>query len=347
MKAVIVTKPGQLEIVDIPVPKPGAYQALVKNDRACVCNLTDSELLQGQFPGMEEACPFALGHEDTGIVQEVGSKVKNLKPGDRTVGGLVFDLGVEGLETGWGGFCEFTLANDHEAMVADGVADEEHGWVEVYEIQTKVDPDISPDQAVMLCTWREVFGAFRDFQLQPGDSVLIFGGGPVGLSFAKFGKLFGLGWVGLVDPHPEKQDKALEFGVDAVFPPDDPAIGELEKVRGKKLDVVIDGVGKPDIVARALPLVRRGGSFCIYGFLRGQPIHLDQAKADFNFNLYMHQWPTRLFEKEAQRPICGWLRTGDLKSEEFISHRFSIDDIAKAFAAIEERKVIKAVLEYD
>ena len=347
MKAVVVTRPDVLEIVDVPLPQPGPYQALVKNDRACVCNLTDSELLQGQFPGMEEACPFALGHEDTGIVQEIGSKVKNFEPGDRAVGGLVFDLGVDGLESGWGGFCEYTLANDHEAMVEDGVADEEHGWVEVYEVQSKVDPDISADQAVMLCTWREVFGAFRDFRLQPGDSVLIYGGGPVGLSFAKFGRLFGLGWIGLVDRHAEKQQKALEFGVDAVFEPGDPAIAETEKVRGGRLDAVIDGVGKPEIVAQALPLVRRGGSFCIYGFLRGQPLHLDQAKADFNFNLYVHQWPTRIFEKEAQGPICDWLRTGDLRSEEFITHRFSLDNIADAFEAIRQRKVIKAVLSYE
>ena len=171
--------------------------------------------------------------------------------------------------------------------------------------------------------------------------------GPVGLSFAKFGKLFGLGWIGLVDRHPEKQAKALQFGVDAVFSPGHSDIVELEKVRGKKLDFVIDAVGKPEIVANALPLVRRGGSICIYGFLSGQPLHLDQAKADYNFNLYVHQWPTRLFEKEAQGPVCDWVRRGDLRSEDFISHRFPIDDIAEAFSAIEGRKVIKAVLEYD
>jgi len=347
MNAVIVTKPGSFEFMDIPIPKPGPYQALVKNDRACVCNLTDSELLSGNFPGMEEAFPFALGHEDTGIVQEVGAKVKNFKPGDRTVGGLVFDLGVDSLETGWGGFCEYTLANDHEAMVENGVANKEHGWVEVYEIQTRVDPDISADQAVLLCTWREVLGAFRDFNLTPGDSVLIFGGGPVGLSFAKFGKLFGLGWIGLVDRHREKQDKALEFGVDAVFVPDDPAISELEKVRGEKLDAVIDAVGKPEIVNQTMPLVKRSGSFCIYGFLSGKSLHLDQGKADFNFNLYVHQWPTRLYEKEAQGPICDWLRRGQLTSAEFITHRFSIKDIDRAFEAVRERKVIKAILEYD
>ncbi|MBH54010.1 MAG: sorbitol dehydrogenase [Opitutaceae bacterium] len=346
MKAIVVTKPGALEITDIPIPKPDPYQALVKNDRACICNLTDSELLGGHFPGMEEAFPFALGHESTGIVQEVGAKVKNFKPGDRTVGGLVFDLGVDGLETGWGGFCEYTLANDHDAMLADGAANEEHGWVEVYEIQTQVDLDISADQAVLLCTWREVVGAFRDFNLQPGDNVLIFGGGPVGLSFVKFGKLFGLGWIGLVDRHKEKQDKALEFGVDAVFTPGDPAIDDMEKFRGKKLDVVIDAVGKPEIVNEAMPLVRRGGSFCIYGFLSGMPLHLDQGNADFNFNLYLHQWPTRQYEKEAQRPICDWLRSGQLSSEEFITHRFSIDEIDKAFTAVRGRKVIKAVLEY-
>ena len=58
-------------------------------------------------------------------------------------------------------------------MVEDRVADEDHGWVGVCEIQSRVDVDIEPEDAVLLCTWREVLGSFRDSRLQPGDDVLI------------------------------------------------------------------------------------------------------------------------------------------------------------------------------
>ena len=346
MKSVIATSPGELAILDTPQPRPGPYQALVRTECACLCNRTDSELLGGTFPGMEDKFPFALGHESVGIVVEVGEKVKNFKVGDQAVGGLVFDLQKEGVDSGWGGFGEFTLANDHDAMVADGVADEAHGWVEVFEIQTRVDADIPPEQAVLLCTWREVLGAFRDFHLQPGDDVLIFGAGPVGLSFVKLGRLFGLGWIGIVDRHADKQAKALAFGADAAFKPGDVEISELAKIRGNKLDAVIDAVGHPDIVQQGLPLLRRGGSHCIYGVLTHGVLHIDKAKADFNFNLFVHQWPTRRYEKESQTALCQWIREGKLNSADFITHRFPLEHIADAFKAVSERKVIKALLEY-
>ncbi len=342
MKTVSVTAPGQVEIIDTPTPKPGPWQALVKTEYACVCNNTDSELVHGRFPGMETAFPFALGHESVGTIVETGSKVRHFKIGRRAVSGLVFDLQQPGLGSGWGGFCEYTLVNDHEAMVADGVADEAHGWVEVFEIQTMVDEDISPVDSVLLCTWREVLGAFRDFHLKPGDNVLIFGGGPVGLSFVKLGRLFGLGWIDLVDRHPEKRAKAAAFGADAVFDRDDSALASLAK-----LDAVIDAVGRPELINTALPLLKRGGSVCVYGFMAGlKEFTVLNSRADFNYNLLVHQWPTRLYEKEAQRPLCDWIRSGSLSASEFITHRFSIDDISAALHAVSERQVIKALLSY-
>ena len=342
MKTVSVTAPGVVKIIDTPIPKPGPYQALVKTEFACVCNSTDTELVHGRFPGMEKAFPFALGHESVGTVVKVGDKVKNFIIDDRAVSGLHFDLEVDGMKSGWGGFCEYVLANDHEAMVADGVADEEHGWFECYEIQTPLDDDISPEEAVLLCTWREVLGAFRDFHLQPGDDVLIYGAGPVGLSFVKLGRLFGLGWIGIIDRHPEKQAKAKEFGADAVFDRGDPKLADL-----KNLDAIIDAVGKPEIMNDGLPKLRRGGSLCVYGVMAGlEEFAINNSLADFNFNIFIHQWPTRLYEKEAQGPLCDWIREGKLSSSEFITHTFSIDDIDQALKAVADRKVIKALLTY-
>jgi threonine dehydrogenase-like Zn-dependent dehydrogenase len=123
-------------------------------------------------------------------------------------------------------------------------------------------------------------------------------------------------------------------------------ISELAKIRGNKLDAVIDAVGHPDIVQQGLPLLRRGGSHCIYGVLTHGVLHIDKAKADFNFNLFVHQWPTRRYEKEAQTALCQWIREGKLNSADFITHRFPLEHIADAFKAVSERKVIKALLEY-
>ena len=97
-------------------------------------------------------------------------------------------------------------------MAAARVADAEHGWFECYEIQRRVDPGITPEAAVLLCTWREVYGGLGDFQLQLGNDLLIFGAGPVGLSFVKFGRLLGMGFIGVVDPVPHKRQRAAAMG---------------------------------------------------------------------------------------------------------------------------------------
>ena len=79
-------------------------------------------------------------------------RVRNFEVGDRVIGSLLFEFSDRRLASGWGGFCEFALANDHDAMLADGVADAAHGWVECYEIQRRVDADVPAEEAALLCT---------------------------------------------------------------------------------------------------------------------------------------------------------------------------------------------------
>jgi len=345
MRTVAVIEPGKVEVVEIGEPKPGPYQVRVKTEAACLCNATDGKLVSGHFPGVDKY-PMILGHESVGIVDEVGDNVRNFKMGDRVIGGLVFEFDDPKYSSGWGGFCEYTLATDHDAMVADGVADEEHGWFECYEIQRAVPNDISVEAAVLLCTWREVYGGFGDFNLQKGDDILIFGAGPVGLSFLTFGKLLGLGYIGVVDPLDNKREKALAMGADAVFSPDSEELKELTVKRGKPLDVVIDAVGRNSIINAALPMIKLGGSIGVYGVIGESEITIDKGVGPYNFNLYMHQWPTRAREHAAQAPLCEWIRQGKIKPGDFLTHEFELEQINDALGAVETGQVIKSLLRY-
>jgi threonine dehydrogenase-like Zn-dependent dehydrogenase len=345
MRAVAVTEPGKLELVQLDRPRPGPYQAVVKTDLAALCNATDGKLVVGHFPGVDRY-PLILGHESTGIVEEVGPKVRNFKAGDRAIGGLLFEFSDPKYASGWGGFGDYTLVNDHDAMVVDGAADAPHGWVECYEIQRSVDADIPAAEAVLLCTWREVFGGFGDFQLQPKDDILIFGAGPVGLSFVKFARLLGLGWVGTVDPLESKRQRALAMGADAAFAPGDPALKELVKSRGKPLDAVIDAVGNVACINAGLPLVKLGGSVCVYGVISAPQLLIDKAAGPYNFNLFVHQWPTRRREREAQKPLCEWIRQGKLRADEFVTHEFAVEQVETALAAARSGEAVKCLLRF-
>ena len=345
MRTVTAVEPNKVEIVELGEPEVGPYQAKVKTEVAYLCNATDGKLVAGHFPGVEDY-PLVLGHESAGIVEAVGEKVRNFKVGDRVIGGLLFEFSDEKFATGWGGFCDYTLANDHVAMVEDGVADEEHGWFECYEIQTKVDSDIPVEAAALLCTWREVYGGIDDFQITPDDDVLIFGAGPVGLSFIKFLKLMGAKYVASVDPLANKREKALAMGADAVFAPDSPELEKLTETRGKPLDVVVDAVGSPAIINAALPMIKLGGTIGVYGVIADESITINKSKGPYNFNLFVHQWPTRHRERAAQGPLCDWIREGKLNVDDFKTHEFPLEQINDALNAVKNGEVIKALLRY-
>ncbi|RPI97482.1 MAG: sorbitol dehydrogenase, partial [Chloroflexi bacterium] len=326
MFTIAVTQPGEVKIVEVPCPQPGPYQALVRTEVACICNATDRKLVDGHFPGVE-TYPLLLGHENAGIVVAVGDKVRSFKPGDRVIGGLLLDSPDPAYASGWGGFSEFTLAGDHKAMVADGANTSEHGYAEVFEIMRAVPADIPVEAAVLLCTWREVYGAFGDFNLHPGQNILIFGAGPVGLSFVKFARLLGLNWIGVVELSEEKRQIALRMGASEAFSPEAAGMDAIRVDWSGKLDAVIDAVGKESIINAALPLVRLGGSICVYGVIDQPDLQLHKHSGPYIFNLLIHQWPTRARESAAQEPLCEWIRQGKLSHTEFLSVEYPIGRI--------------------
>ena len=344
MKSVIAIAPGVVEIREIDRPVITPYQALVKTEVVALCNATDSKLIAGHFPG-NDRFPMALGHENAGIVVEVGSKVRNFRIGDRAIGGLNAVFTTPGLNSAWGGFSEYVVVNDFEVLKEEGLATPEQGCWDSFEIQNAVPADIQPDEAVIACTWREVLGAFNDFRLAPGKKVMVFGAGPVGLSFVKLGKLFGLGQVDIVDMQPAKIELAKKMGADNGYTPDEIATQEFIEKTGRSYDTVIDAVGLPSIVRSALPLIKMAGDICVYGVMTKNPT-IDMDLAPYNFNLFIHRWPTRAEEKKAMTTLAGWIREGRLSASDFISHRFHISQINEALEAVRRNEVIKTVLTF-
>jgi threonine dehydrogenase-like Zn-dependent dehydrogenase len=209
-----------------------------------------------------------------------------------------------------------------------------------------VPADIAVEDAVLLCTWREVYAAFGDFNLTAGQNILVFGAGPVGLSFVKFARLMGLNFIGVVEFSEEKRKKALEMGASATFSPHEAGIHTLLSQWKARLDAVVDAVGKEEIINQALPLLKLGGAVCVYGVIDQPAIRLDKKEGPFNFNLLIHQWPTRSREAAAQEPLCAWIRQGKLSHQEFLSAEFPIEQIQAAFALSSTGKTLKTLVRF-
>lgn len=349
MKAIAVTEPGRIEVVDLDKPEIGPYEVLVKTEASFICNATDRKVIDGHFPNMgPEAYPLILGHESVGLVIKTGNKVTSFKIGDRAIGGLLLNPPGERFKSGWGGHSQFILISDDKALKADGLDNEENGWDDSLQIMKTVPEDISIEAAGLLCTWREVYaGLFSDFNLKKGDDIVIFGAGPVGLSFIKFARLKGFGKIVSVDPLPGKRAKALEMGADYAVAPDSRELGDIVDSQKTGFDAIIDAVGHENIINAALPMVKMAGKICVYGVVGSPEINLKKDSGPYNFNLLIHQWPTRDAEAAAQEPLIDWIRSGELKADDFVTGVYPIDRFSDAVEAVKHPDSIKTMLNFD
>jgi threonine dehydrogenase-like Zn-dependent dehydrogenase len=85
---------------------------------------------------------------------------------------------------------------------------------------------------------------------------------------------------------------------------------------------------------------------CIYGVLANETIPVKKSLAPYNFNLFVHQWPTRFRERAAQKPLCQWIREGKLKAADFVTHKFPLEQINTALETGKTGQVIKCLLTY-
>ncbi|MBI4026736.1 MAG: zinc-binding dehydrogenase [Verrucomicrobia bacterium] len=343
MKAVIIPQPGKLAIQEIAEPRPSPYEALVKMELCAICNSTDTKLRDGRLPGFN-TYPATLGHEGVGIVVRAGVKVRSFKEGDRILNPCSMHTDVPDLASGWGTMAEFALAGDHAAMKADGVCDTAHGYDGVFETQKVIPPDIPSRQAILMATWREVWSSFADFGFQAGRSLLIFGGGPVGLSFVRLTRQFGMQTVVLSTRSQWKLEKARQLGATAVLAADETVISTARKCQPAGYDYVLDAVGSPAVMNQALQLVKFDGVIGVYGTVPDATITLNKQAAPCNWRLIMHQWPDYSKEAAAHEPIARFIREKSISADDFITHEFDFAAAAQGFEALKRNEAIKVIL---
>lgn len=345
MRAAVVVRPGQVEVQDIPRPRIGDYQVLVEQLTCGVCTGTDWKLVEGHFKGFS-SYPAVLGHEAVGRVIEKGKKVRSFDLGDLVMRPGLETIGDGSLHSGWGAFAEYGVAGDAKAMAEDGVARPEHGYLDLYLSQQTIPRDMKPAHGTMLITYKEVLSAAYRFGFRPNASVMVFGLGPVGLSFARFAKILGLGPIVGVDRHQSRRLLALEMGAEAALDPrtDDP-VAWVKRHHPGGLDFVVDAVGVTDIINQAMELVTFNGAICVYGIAPQTSMQIDWSKAPYNWSLSFLQWPTFQEESATHRQLVGWIQQGIVDPEKMITHVLPLDRLGEGLKMLRERKALKVVID--
>jgi alcohol dehydrogenase len=342
VKGLVYDGPNKIAYIDQPDPELDAdTDIIMRISQSTICG-TDAHIIKG---GVPTCLPGTiLGHEATGVVEEVGASVKNVKAGDRILATCVSACG----------YCRNCTAGMYGQCLSGG------GWIlghtingvqaeyaripyarnSVYPI-----PDALSDEQVLfltdiLATGYEV-GVLKG-KVSPGDTVVIVGAGPVGMSTALTAQLYSPRNIVVVERTPARRDFALKMGATHAVAEDEVHDLVDRLTDGLGADVTIEAVGFPDAFELACDLVRSGGHIANIGVHEG-PATLHVEKLWAKQITLTTGIPSGLTIPQLMRSI----ENGSLDATPMITHRMSLADTEAGydtFLRAGETGAVKVVL---
>jgi alcohol dehydrogenase len=325
MKALAYDGPGKIEYREHPDPKlQEDTDILMKVSHSTICG-TDLHIIKGGVPTV--APGTVLGHEATGVVTEVGNSVRNVAVGDRILAVCVSACG----------YCRFCTSGLYGQCLNGGWAlgntidgvQAEHARIPFARNSVYKIPDSLTDEQVLfltdiLATGYEV--GVLNGQVRPGDTVVIVGAGPVGLSAVLTAQLFSPQNIVVVDRVASRRDIALKLG--ATHAVDEHEVHDVvaKLTGGLGADVTIEAVGFPDAFELTADLVRSGGHIANIGVHEGPAtLHLEKLWA--KQVTITTGIPTGLTIPQLMNSIS----TGALDATTMITHRMPLADTEEAY----------------
>jgi alcohol dehydrogenase len=328
MRALVYHGPGSKAWEEVPKPEVITdTDAIVCVDTTTICG-TDLHILKGDVPVVTDG--RILGHEAVGIVDAVGTSVKNVKPGDHVLVSCISACGT----------CRYCREGSYGQCLGGG------GWILGHKIDgTQADyvrvpfadtstypvPDGVPDENILMLadilpTAYEV--GVLNGGVRPGDVVAIVGAGPIGLSAITGARLFSPAHIVAIDLADSRLEAAKQFGADIVVnnARQDPVEVVRSLTGGLGADVAIEAVGVPATFELAVALSRPGGHIANIG-VHGEPatLHLEE------------QWirnitiTTGLVDTYSTPTLLRLVTSGQIDAGKFITHRFALEEFDQAY----------------
>ena len=337
MRGAVIYGPKDVRLQERPDPTiEQPTDAIVRTVAACVCG---SDLWR--YRGVQRvARPTPIGHEYVGVVEAVGTDVTSVKPGQFVVGGFLTSdntcaLCRAGMQshclhgTGYGG-CQ---AEFIRIPNADGslLATPEHPGDDLV-------PSLLALSDVMCTGWHAAVCA----EVKPGATVVVVGDGAVGLSGVLAARQLGAERVIAMSRHADRQQLAVEFGAtDIVAERGDEGIERVKDLTGGiGADAVLECVGTDDSVVQALRSARHGA---MIGWV-GVPHVTDLPQQHMfwrNVGLRGGPAPVRAYLPDLMHRVLD----GRIEPGKVFDLTLPLSQVAEAYAAMDERRAIKSLLQ--
>jgi threonine dehydrogenase-like Zn-dependent dehydrogenase len=337
MRVPVFKGDGQLAFEERPVPQavhPG--DVLVRIEACGICG-TDLNVLA--TPPRHQAVPnIIIGHEGVGVVEAVGPEVTHLQPGDRVVVAPRITCGEchycrRGLDNQCTNYR--TIGTTIDGAFAPYLC-APHGAL------FKIDPAVARDDAVFFEPLSCVVGALARVPIQPGDTAMIIGAGPMGLLFAQVLRTAGAGRIIVADIMPNRLQYALEIGVDvALNPTEEDLVEASHAIAPLGADLVVDAVGNQ--MGTAIKLARRGGQVVLFGLRPHDNPSVNQYTIT-RYDLTIHGTFVGLnpFEQTIQL-----LESGRIHPAALITHRVPLSELERGVELMRSGTAMKVIIEND
>ena len=336
MKAAVLETPGLFAVKEVPIPELESDEVLVRVAACGICH-TDLHYIEHGVPTAKTP-PIILGHEASGLIDAKGDRVRDFNIGDRVLLPAVLTCGRCRLcRSGRENICESMkmLGNHLDGAYAEFVKAPSRDLFRVPKNLSLQDACIIADA---LST---PFHAVRyRGQVQPGDTVAVYGCGGVGLNVIQFCRLAGAR-VYAVDTNPSKLEFADELGADVLIDATQKEPDRMiRKETGGGVDVAFEVVGNPVVFKNAINSIRTGGRLVLVGYSPDEAT-LPAGKVMFR----EIEIRGSLGCRPVDYPIIIELASAhkiELKS--LISHRLPLTDIKRAFELLKSGESIRSVV---
>lgn len=267
MRAAVYHGPNQpLQVEDVPVPTPGAGEALVKVAGCGMCHTDLHYLDHGVKPF--KTPPLILGHEVAGTIERLGSGTNGWSDGDRVLIPSV-------LSCGRCRYCRQGRENicDELVMLGNNI---DGGYAEFLTVPAREMirvPDTLPlEQACVVADALSTpFHAVKHRgKVRAGDVVAVMGCGGVGLNVVQCAALAGARVIA-IDLNDDRLALAKQLGAAQTINPEgiERLDKHVKKLTGGGVDIAFEAIGNPDTMRGAYALLRKGGRLCVIGYTAG------------------------------------------------------------------------------
>ena len=326
----VVTAPYRIVIEETPIPAPGPGEVLIEIAACGICG-TDLKINEGHYLGH---LPVTPGHELAGRIAALGAGVTGLAEGDLVA--MNPNLPCRRCV-----FCRRGRPHLCEASQAVGVT-RAGGFAEYCavpaELALPLPPGLAPEEAAMMEPVSCCLHGMDLAGVQPGESVILLGGGSIGLILLQLAQAAGAAWTAVSEPRPEKRELARRLGATHAVGPEEVAAlaGTLP---GGGAQVVVECAGVAPTAQAAMGLVRPGGTVLLFGV----------CPPDLNVPIA----PYEVFHKEitirgsytnpfTDARALELLAAGRVQVAPLLSHVFPIERAEEGLAAVRAGETTKA-----